>query len=85
MALRKPRFKTQRRLGTELPGLGKAGALERQPLSSRRKRQQKKKILRLRPSPGRKTETPLQLCSKRAAITALYKRFQKRGRLLPTG
>ena len=31
MALRKPRFKTQRRLGTELPGLGKAGALERRP------------------------------------------------------
>lgn len=26
-----PRFKTQRRLGTELPGLGKAGALERKP------------------------------------------------------
>lgn len=26
-----PRFKTQRRLGTELPGLGKAGALERRP------------------------------------------------------
>ena len=31
MALRKPRFKTQRRLGTELPGLGKSGALERRP------------------------------------------------------
>lgn len=31
MALRKPRFKTQRRLGTELPGLGKPGALERRP------------------------------------------------------
>ena len=29
--LRKPRFKTQRRLGTELPGLGKPGALERRP------------------------------------------------------
>ena len=29
--LRKPRFKTQRRLGTELPGLGKKGALERRP------------------------------------------------------
>jgi small subunit ribosomal protein S4 len=27
----KPRFKTQRRLGVELPGLGKAGALERRP------------------------------------------------------
>lgn len=27
----KPRFKVQRRLGTELPGLGKAGALERRP------------------------------------------------------
>lgn len=26
-----PRFKTQRRLGTELPGLGKSGALERKP------------------------------------------------------
>lgn len=26
-----PRFKTQRRLGSELPGLGKAGALERKP------------------------------------------------------
>ncbi len=26
-----PRFKTQRRLGAELPGLGKAGALERKP------------------------------------------------------
>ena len=31
MALRKARFKTQRRLGTELPGLGKSGALERRP------------------------------------------------------
>ena len=31
MALRKGRFKTQRRLGTELPGLGKSGALERRP------------------------------------------------------
>ena len=31
MALRKARFKTQRRLGTELPGLGKRGALERRP------------------------------------------------------
>ena len=31
MALRKPRFKTQRRLGIELPGLGKPGALERRP------------------------------------------------------
>lgn len=31
MALRKARFKTQRRLGTELPGLGKNGALERRP------------------------------------------------------
>ena len=31
MALRKPRFKTQRRFGTELPGLGKPGALERRP------------------------------------------------------
>ncbi len=31
MALRKARFKTQRRLGTELPGLGKKGALERRP------------------------------------------------------
>lgn len=31
MALRKARFKTQRRLGTELPGLGKPGALERRP------------------------------------------------------
>ena len=29
--LRKSRFKTQRRLGTELPGLGKSGALERRP------------------------------------------------------
>lgn len=29
--LRKARFKTQRRLGTELPGLGKSGALERRP------------------------------------------------------
>lgn len=27
----KPRYKVQRRLGTELPGLGKAGALERRP------------------------------------------------------
>ncbi|MCB0272381.1 MAG: 30S ribosomal protein S4, partial [Bdellovibrionales bacterium] len=27
----KPRFKVQRRLGTELPGLGKPGALERRP------------------------------------------------------
>ncbi|MEZ4819241.1 MAG: 30S ribosomal protein S4 [Bdellovibrionota bacterium] len=27
----KPRFKVQRRLATELPGLGKAGALERRP------------------------------------------------------
>lgn len=27
----KPRFKTQRRLGVELPGLGKAGALDRKP------------------------------------------------------
>jgi len=31
VALRKARFKTQRRLGTELPGLGKSGALERRP------------------------------------------------------
>ena len=31
MALRKPRFKTQRRLGNELAGLGKPGALERRP------------------------------------------------------
>lgn len=31
MAIRKPRFKTQRRLGLELPGLGKPGALERRP------------------------------------------------------
>lgn len=31
MAIRKPRFKVQRRLGVELPGLGKAGALERRP------------------------------------------------------
>ena len=31
MALRKARFKTQRRLGLELPGLGKKGALERRP------------------------------------------------------
>lgn len=31
MALRKARFKTQRRLGIELPGLGKSGALERRP------------------------------------------------------
>lgn len=29
--LRRARFKTQRRLGTELPGLGKSGALERRP------------------------------------------------------
>ena len=29
--LRKARFKTQRRLGVELPGLGKKGALERRP------------------------------------------------------
>ncbi|MCY4321845.1 MAG: 30S ribosomal protein S4 [Bdellovibrionaceae bacterium] len=29
--LRRARFKTQRRLGVELPGLGKAGALERRP------------------------------------------------------
>ena len=29
--LRKARFKTQRRLGIELPGLGKSGALERRP------------------------------------------------------
>ena len=29
--LRKARFKTQRRLGLELPGLGKPGALERRP------------------------------------------------------
>ena len=28
---RKPRFRIQRRLGSELPGLGKAGALERRP------------------------------------------------------
>lgn len=27
----KPKYKTQRRLGVELPGLGKAGALERKP------------------------------------------------------
>lgn len=27
----KPRYKTQRRLGVELPGLGKAGALDRKP------------------------------------------------------
>lgn len=27
----KPKFKTQRRLGVELPGLGKSGALERKP------------------------------------------------------
>ena len=31
MAIRKPRFKIQRRLGTELPGLGKTGALDRRP------------------------------------------------------
>lgn len=31
MALRRARFKTQRRLGIELPGLGKKGALERRP------------------------------------------------------
>ena len=31
MAIRKPRFKIQRRLGTELPGLGKKGALDRRP------------------------------------------------------
>ena len=31
MAIRKPRFKTQRRLGIELPGLGKPGALTRRP------------------------------------------------------
>lgn len=29
--LKRGRFKTQRRLGTELPGLGKSGALERRP------------------------------------------------------
>ncbi len=27
----RPRFKTQRRIGTELPGLGKSGALDRKP------------------------------------------------------
>ena len=31
MSLRKSRFKIQRRFGTELPGLGKAGALDRRP------------------------------------------------------
>lgn len=31
MPLRKARFKIQRRFGTELPGLGKAGALDRRP------------------------------------------------------
>lgn len=31
MSIRKPRFKIQRRLGTELPGLGKPGALTRRP------------------------------------------------------
>jgi len=31
LAGKKPRFKVQRRLGVELPGLGKAGALERRP------------------------------------------------------
>ena len=31
MGIRKLRFKTQRRLGIELPGLGKPGALERHP------------------------------------------------------
>lgn len=31
MPLNKARFKIQRRFGTELPGLGKAGALERRP------------------------------------------------------
>ena len=31
MAVKRHRFKTQRRLGTELPGMGKSGALSRRP------------------------------------------------------
>lgn len=39
----KPRFKIQRRLGTELPGLGKAGALERRPYPPGQHGNQRKK------------------------------------------
>ena len=37
--LRKARFKNTKAIGVELPGLGKAGALERPPLPSGRKRE----------------------------------------------
>ena len=44
MAIRKPRFKTQRRLGLELPGLGKPGALERRPYPPGEKGNTRKKF-----------------------------------------
>ena len=40
---KKSAFKIQRRLGVELPGLGKAGALERRPYA-RRSRMKRKKL-----------------------------------------
>ena len=41
---KKPRFKLQRRLMTELPGLGKAGALERKPYPPGQHGQRRKKF-----------------------------------------
>jgi small subunit ribosomal protein S4 len=38
------RFKIQRRLGVELPGLGKAGALERKPYGPGQHGMQRKKL-----------------------------------------
>ena len=41
---RSPRFKRQRRLGVELPGLGKAGALDRRPYPPGQHGNQKRKL-----------------------------------------
>lgn len=41
---RTPRFKRQRRLGTELPGLGKAGALDRRPYPPGQHGNQRRKL-----------------------------------------
>ncbi|MBS1982689.1 MAG: 30S ribosomal protein S4 [Bdellovibrionales bacterium] len=43
-AQKTPRFKRQRRLGTELPGLGKAGALDRRPYPPGQHGNQRRKL-----------------------------------------
>lgn len=43
-SVKRPRFRVQRRLGTELPGLGKAGALERRPYPPGQHGQQRRKL-----------------------------------------